>query len=150
MEVQTSKFGLLAIEETQIVFFAKGVPGFPQAKRYVMIDLEEYRPFLFMQSIDEPDLMFLLVNPYQYFTGFPDVETIAGEAGWSMEEKERLLVRVIATISEKEGITVNLLAPILIHTKFHIGEQVILQKLKGLMTRHPIAFQSMEELEVGS
>jgi flagellar assembly factor FliW len=148
MIVSTTRFGTLDIQDEQVIQFEKGVPGFPESIRFVMIDLEQYRPFLFMQSIEDPDLMFILVDPYSYFPGYPDAETIAAEVGWPTEEKERLLVRVIATIQGNGEITVNLIAPILIHTRLNIGEQAILQSVKGLETRHPLVMKPAAELEV--
>jgi flagellar assembly factor FliW len=145
MLVQTTRFGELNVQDNQIVYFEKGLPGFPEEKRYIMIELQEYRPFLFMQSIEDPNLMFILVDPYVYFAEYPTADVIAMEAEWSTEEKERLLVRVIATIRENGNVTVNLVAPILIHTRLNRGEQVILQTVRGFTTRHLLVMNQPNE-----
>lgn len=149
MVIHTTRFGDLTLQEEQVINFANGVPGFKEATRYVTLDLQEYRPFLFMQSLDLPELTFILVDPYPYFSSYVNNERIAKEAGWNVEDKNRLLVRVIVTIHADGEMTVNLLAPVLINTKENKGEQVLLQGVQGLSTRHSIGqMQTSQKREV--
>jgi flagellar assembly factor FliW len=145
MLIHTTRFGNLEINDQQVLIFPKGLPGFEDLKRYVMIELEEYHPFLFMQSLEDPDLTFILVDPYPYVSDYPSRDTIRKEAGWDTGETEHSLIRVIAAIARNGEITLNLLAPLLIHTRNNTGEQVILHAFNHLSPKYPLVMPLMKE-----
>ncbi|GIM45502.1 flagellar assembly protein FliW [Collibacillus ludicampi] len=145
MLIHTTRFGNLEVGDQQVLTFPKGLPGFEDLKRYVMIELEEYQPFLFMQSLEDPDLTFILMDPYPYVSDYPNRDTIRKEAGWDTVETGHILVRVIATIARNGVITLNLLAPILIHTRNNTGEQVILHAFNHLSFRYPLVMTCLKE-----
>ena len=50
MRIQTAVFGELEICQDRIIFFKEGLPGFEELKRFVLIILEQTRPFLWLQA----------------------------------------------------------------------------------------------------
>ena len=65
--IATTRFGDLEIDEAEIIRFPDGIPGFLEEKEFVMIPLGENEPFVFLQSLNEGDLAFLLTNPFLFF-----------------------------------------------------------------------------------
>jgi flagellar assembly factor FliW len=62
MKIETSRFGPLDVEETILIRFPWGVPGFEQIKRYVLLEHRQ-GPFQWLQAVDDPDLAFVVCEP---------------------------------------------------------------------------------------
>lgn len=56
MKILTRQFGEIEIDESKIINVPAGIPGFQDRKRYSMLQKEEAAPFLFFQSVDDPNL----------------------------------------------------------------------------------------------
>lgn len=63
MEVLTKTKGRVEVEEKQIVTFPDGIMGFEQYKKYALIN-SEYEPFIWLQSLEDSNLAFLIVDPF--------------------------------------------------------------------------------------
>ncbi|MCR5400017.1 MAG: flagellar assembly protein FliW [Treponema sp.] len=63
MEVTTKANGVVEISEKQIVNFPEGILGFENFHKYALIN-SEYEPFIWLQSVDEKNLAFLLIDPF--------------------------------------------------------------------------------------
>jgi len=63
MELQTSRFGEISVDLNKEVIFAEGLPGFPEVKRFVLLQRQEDAPFFWLQAVEGPDVAFLLVSP---------------------------------------------------------------------------------------
>ena len=59
MEVAT-RFGLLPVGQNQIWTVSSPLPGFETLQRFVLIGVQTERPFLWLQSIDDAGVSFLL------------------------------------------------------------------------------------------
>lgn len=124
MELQT-KIGTFKIEEDDIIHFPTGILGFSELRRYVIIDRSD-SVFSFLQSVDEPDLTFVVIQP----------ELVVGEYSVRLRAEEIDLLRIaspedgrvyaIVTIPEDvAAMTVNLQAPLVINTKDRFAAQII-------------------------
>lgn len=127
MKVQTSRFGELDIDTNTIIHFRDGIPGFEQMKRYTLIDVKEHAPFSYLQSVDDGNLAFILIDPFECL---PEYEFELPEQAikqLQVETPDELLIRSIVTIKDSlETATLNLIAPIVINTKNREAKQVIL------------------------
>ena len=56
MRVETVRFGVLDVEESQIFNFPIGMLGFAKYKLYIVLDHSENSPFKWLQSIDDETL----------------------------------------------------------------------------------------------
>lgn len=72
MKIQTSRFGELEIADSSVITFNKGIPGFEESKKYVLIPADEKgeTPFFFLQSIEKEEVNFFLVDPFSYFKDY--------------------------------------------------------------------------------
>ena len=63
MELITKARGKIEIEEDRLVTIPEGLFGFEQYTKYALVD-SEYEPFLWLQSCENPNLAFLIVDPF--------------------------------------------------------------------------------------
>ncbi len=74
MDILTTRFGLVTIDERRILTFPEGLPGFHKYHRYVIIPDPAYWPFRCMQSLEARDIAFAVVDPWDVVTEYrPDV-----------------------------------------------------------------------------
>lgn len=126
MKIKTKFFGEIEIDEKQIINFVDGIPGFPEYKKYVILNDEEL-DFTFLQSIDEKDLCFITLPPaaivgdYSFDLSDETVEKL------ELEKPEDAATLAILNIPEDfKKMTANLKAPIVINTKNNKGIQELL------------------------
>lgn len=136
MIVQSTRFGELEVDESEVINFPHAIPGFPEEKKFVLVANAPDSPFSFLQSIVETNLTFLLADPFVFFKEyeFKIDDEVTHELGVSLENPPQVFV--IATVKEKlEDMTANLLAPVVINSQERIGRQIILEKT-DYGTRH--------------
>ena len=140
MHVKTNLMGteeIVEISQEQIYAFEPGLGGFESLRRYALIT-EPDSPVEWLQSLDDPDVSFALMEPFlfrpNYVFELPDRDAEA----LGMEEPADALVRCVLTLHEDpDKITANLLAPLVLCRRTHLARQVILQDL-DLPMRAPI------------
>ena len=128
MNIKTTRFGEIEVPEEIIIVFADGLPGFPDETKFALFPYDKDSPFSIMQSLGDPDLAFLLADPYRFFNDyeFNLDDQIATEWGFSTDNPPN--VYTVATMGDSlEQMTVNLLAPIVINWPKRIGAQIIIE-----------------------
>lgn len=130
--------GAAEVPEKHILRFPDGLFGFPGMENYAIAPYAEDSPFLWLQSIDEPRLAFLVIDP-RFFA--PDyVPVIAADElnTVSLKSVEEGIVLTIVVIPEDPKLmTANLMGPLIINPKLRIGRQAISQSPQHLI-RHRI------------
>ena len=138
MNCTSTRFGSFEVPDESIVRFPSGLLGFPERQRYVILDHDTEAPFKWLQSVEEPDLAFVLMDPAifhpDYHIDIP-ADALAEIKG---EQKHDLTLVVILTIpsDDPDRITANLRGPLLISHKTKLGKQLVLSE--EFPTRHPL------------
>ena len=70
MKLSTSRFGELEIPSSLIIRMTKPVLGFEQLKEYVIIQTDDFKPFKWLQSVDDPEVAFAIVDPLLFFPDY--------------------------------------------------------------------------------
>ena len=126
MEVEPKADGIVEVEERQIVTSPEGILAFQDFHRYALIH-SQYEPFIWLQSLEEKNLAFLLVDPFLICSDYEadiDDETL-GKI--QVSSPDDIVVMAIVTIpSEGSPITANFLGPIVINRKNNSCIQVVL------------------------
>lgn len=138
MNLHTKRFGPIEINEEMIVRFHNGIPGFEDLKLFVLIQESVEHPYAYMQSVEDGDVSFIIVNPFAFVVDYEfDLDdAVLSELG--IQASEDLQIWTLMSIANSlETATVNLLAPIVINIKLKIGKQVILHDT-DYMTKHPL------------
>jgi flagellar assembly factor FliW len=127
MKIVTSRFGELEVNEDIIIRMTKPVLGFEQIREYVIVETEDFEPFKWMQSIEDPDLAFVVVNPLLFFPDYM-IEVNPKEIEELMvEDLNDVLTYAIVTIPpDYTRMTANLQGPILINTRTNLAKQLVL------------------------
>lgn len=144
MKLQTKYHGEIEIKDTEVIEFSTGIPGFINEKKFVILRLEEESPFFILQSVDTPELAFVLAIPFLYFKDYEielDENTISQ---LHIEREEDVSVYSILTVKDPfEQTTANLQAPIIINNQSKRGKQIILTNT-SYKTKH-VLFERMKE-----
>lgn len=138
MIIETTRFGRIEIDPDRVIIFPRGLVGFLSYHKFCILEGSPDMPFRWLQSLEDPSLAFPLVQPHFFFTDYK-VE-ICDQDAECLEARSRDDVLVFTTISFRrtpDGITTNLLGPIVIGTKKRIGLQII-QDAEKYSTKHPL------------
>ncbi len=128
MNIKTTKFGEIQIDENLIFEFVEPIIGYDNLKKYVLVEHSENSAFKWLQSVEEPSLAFPVTSPaffdidYQFEIPTEKAEKI------DLTSVESLISLNIVTIpaGNPRKATVNLLAPIIINAANKKGMQIIL------------------------
>lgn len=113
MQLTSTRFGTVDVPEDAVVAFPSGLVGLG-GSRYALMARDDQQAFLWLQSLDDPDLALPVVNPWDFFPDFElelspqDAERLGGAP-----EETSLYVTVRAG-EGAQGFSANLRAPILI------------------------------------
>lgn len=148
MKIATTRFGEMEIDERDIIYMPEGLVGFNEHKRYIIFEHDTSSPFKWLQSVDDPDLAFIIVDPYLFKSDYRIEVSPHEVAILQTKEIDALSCAVIVSIHMElpNPITANLQAPILINPENRWARQCILTK-GGYNVRHDLleAVSRMEE-----
>jgi len=144
MIVSTKNFGSIEYDPNDIIYFREGIPGFETLHNFLILtDNSQNIPFKWLQSLDETDIAFAIIEPESFKPDYTVEITDEIIKVLDIEDLNHLLIFVIVVIPEEiEKITANLKAPIIINAENNKAVQVILENEKYLI-KHPI----LEELK---
>lgn len=125
MRITTPRFGELEIPDDTVVTFPEGLPGF-RSKNWVIFVREETPMIEWLQSIDEPDIALMTMDPIQDLLLEYNPEPKAGELGpIQVAGVEEAVARVIIRNAEVPGrLSVNLFAPLFYNVDKRLGMQL--------------------------
>jgi flagellar assembly factor FliW len=129
----TRQFGIVNIDENKIITMPKGLPGFSDLKRFIILDHDGIRPFHSLQSIDDSDLAFIIMDPFLFMADYSvDIEPYIKEMKWAGDGVDDLFLYVIinATDPDPRNISANLIGPLLINIKRNVGIQMMVNDRK--------------------
>jgi flagellar assembly factor FliW len=124
--VRSDLLGDLKVRSTDVLHFPTGMLGFPECRRFAL--LRGGRDGLFwLQSVEYPALVFLLVDPFTIEENYSfDVQPAQiAELGPS-ETSDIGLLAVVTLPANQGGLpTVNLQGPLVINFKTRFAKQVV-------------------------
>lgn len=129
VSVETRNFGLLVVQPEQILEFRPGLLGFAEYTRYVLIERPQDAPFLWLQSVERPDLAFVVVDPILFFPHYQPARRSQVLKEVEAQSPEEVKVLVIVTIppGRPQEMTANLMGPLVINLRTRRGRQVVLE-----------------------
>ncbi|MGD6778640.1 flagellar assembly protein FliW [Sutcliffiella horikoshii] len=127
MKIETKYHGLIELQEEEVVKFPNGLPGFLEEKKFAIIPFTEDGTFYILQSIETPELGFVLTNPFTFYPEYDfNLENQAVDT-LELDSAEDLTVYTVLTMADPFHLTTaNLQAPVVVNTKKKLGKQVIL------------------------
>lgn len=128
MTVKTRDFGVIEVDEKDLITFSSPVIGFEKYTKYVMLIDDEINGFAWLQSAEDEDICFVLVSDalldaklnYNPTIGQDICDTIGGKV------TEMWLVAAIP--ENMEETTVNLKSPVVINMEKNLAAQAIAEE----------------------
>jgi flagellar assembly factor FliW len=136
MEIQSTRFGRLTVEDDRIMTFPRGLLGFPDYTRYALIQSGEENYFFWLQSVDEPNLAFVVTDPTIFFKDYDVPVREELQAELQLDDPSYMQVFVICNKVD-EWLTGNLLGPLVVNAQNRLASQVVLTEKKWT-TRQPL------------
>ncbi len=138
IQVKTTRFGEIDVKEADVINLPAGLIGFPELKRYVMLDHDKDSPFKWLQSLDDGAIAFVLINPLLFKPDYTVEVTESEVSDLDLTAEEDAVISVIITMpSNPQNMTANLKAPLVFNLKNRRGKQLILNNAE-YTTRHNI------------
>lgn len=146
MLIHSAQLGDIDVTEEQIINFPYGLPGFPNEKAFAFVPYQVDSPFSYLQSVVEPKLTFLVVNPFVFFKEyeFQLRDEIVEELGLATPNLPQI-INIVSIPGKSEDMTANLLAPIVINILSRKAVQVVLEKTT-YTTRHRLFSGELSQL----
>ena len=130
MKIKTTRFGTISIKEEKIIKMPFGMLGFPDKKKYFILQHQENSPFFWYQSIDDPGLAFVIANPFLFIPDYKiDFETTLKEMSWNGDGNNcylELFIVVNIPRGMPHKMTGNFIGPILLNNKVCGAVQIVL------------------------
>ena len=141
MKVETTKFGIVEVPEDKVITMSEGMMGFPDKKRFCIIPHKKDSPFFWYQCLDDPELAFVITNPWLFKPDYHiDVDPAIQAMGLDGHDEDTSLecyVTVTIPKGEPEKMTANLIGPIVICPQTGQAVQMVLAN-EAYSHKHPL------------
>lgn len=137
VNLQSVLLGALEIRADTLITFAAGLPGFAHLRAFALVETQR-DDLVWLQSVDAPELTFLLADPFALVPGFEiDIPASDVAAMGGGDQREALVVLAVVQLDGGEPTAANLQSPIVIDRTRRLGRQVVLPDSRYGM-QHPI------------
>ncbi|SES84357.1 flagellar assembly factor FliW [Natronincola peptidivorans] len=128
MLLNTKHFGEINIEEEKTLHFPDGLPGFEKLTKFIILqNPDEGVPFHWLQSTEEGELAFVIVNPFIFIADYDFEISQRTIEKLDIQTPEDVSIFTIVIVPEDiNKMTANLRAPIIINTKNNKAKQIVL------------------------
>jgi len=126
MEINTKAYGKKEITEENLLTIPEGLFGFEEYTKFAIIE-SDYEPFLWLQSLEETNLAFLIIDPFIVCSGYESDIDDESLARIEITKPEDIIIMAIVTVPQDGSpITANLQGPLVINKNNKKCMQVIL------------------------
>jgi flagellar assembly factor FliW len=130
---------MLSMLNDQIIDLNTSMLGFSEFNRYIVKVVEEGSPYVFLNSIDDSDIGFLVASPFDFFEDFAfELSESTMKDLKIVSPKDVLVFGIITLNTPFQKSTMNLLAPIVINFKSLEGRQIVLPSKYNYSTKSPL------------
>ncbi|MBW2245649.1 MAG: flagellar assembly protein FliW [Deltaproteobacteria bacterium] len=130
MKIKTTRFGTISIEKEKTIDMPFGMLGFPDQKKFVILQHRENSPFFWYQSVDDPALAFVITSPLLFKPDYQiDLEDALKVMSWNGDGKTHgVEIYIVVNIPKglPQKMTGNFIGPILINNKVRQAVQIVI------------------------
>jgi len=130
LKINTTRFGTIHIEKEKTIDMPFGMLGFPDKKKFIILQHRENSPFFWYQSIEDPTLAFVITSPFLFKSDYKiDIEDALKEMSWNGDGKtDHLEIYIVVNIPKglPQKMTGNFIGPILVNNKVRQAVQVVI------------------------
>ena len=128
ISIETRDFGTIEVDENDVYDFPNGLYAFEDSKKFALLSPlgDDVYP-MWLQSMDDPGLCFIVFNPVLIDGGFTVMLADNERSQLGLDKDGDATARVIAKVpADYKHTTVNMKSPIVINKQQHKAIQVIL------------------------
>jgi flagellar assembly factor FliW len=125
MQIQTTRFGMVDVDESRLLEFPAGLLGFSSYKTFALLQPDENGVFFWLQSTESPDLAFVVTDPALWLPDF--------QANIRKEQMEELGLdevsdaQVLVIVNKRDqSLTANLQGPLVVNSSNRRALQLVL------------------------
>lgn len=143
--VTSSLFGEINVRAQDVLEFPSGLLGFPECRSFALIAGQSNGTY-WLQSIQHPVLVFLLVDPFLAFKDYAVDLAPQDLASLKITSPDDVAILTIVTLSRSpdEEATTNLQGPLVLNLKTRVGKQVTVDQ-PGFGIRVPVDLKKLAD-----
>jgi flagellar assembly factor FliW len=124
MNIATTRFGSLTIDEGDVLTFVDGLIGMEDCRRWVLLGDAENSALAWLQSVDRAEVALGVVSPRRFV---PDYQVrVAKREIAPLELENPADAQVLVIVSHANGsLVLNLKAPLIMHLSARLGRQIV-------------------------
>ncbi len=124
MQILTTRFGVLEIENDDLITFPAGLFGLEDCRDWVLLADAQNDALGWMQSTSRPEVALAVVSPRRFVPTYQLKALRSDLVPLNLAQVED--AQVLAVVGKNErGITLNLKAPLVINVEKRLGRQVV-------------------------
>ena len=113
--------------EIPVIDLVHPLPGFPDATRFALVQLDDAGILCQLRSLDDPSLRFLVVPPVSFFPDYAPVVSDDVVSDLEITSADDVIVLLVLNAGDSlDTTTANLMAPVVVNTATRRASQVIL------------------------
>ena len=129
MYIETTRFGTIQVEESDIITFPEGMLGFSKIHQYVIVERTDDSLFVWLQALKKGSVAFPLLEPQLFEMNFRVELEDTDRKLLKVDDLKKAKVYSIVTIpTDPTKMTANLKAPIVVNLAKRLAKQVILHQ----------------------
>ena len=136
MQIQTTRFGMVDVDESRLLEFPSGLLGLSSFRTFALLQPDDNGVFFWLQSTESADLAFVVTDPALWI---PDYQ-----ANIRKEQMEELGLdgtgdaQVLVIVNKRDqSLTANLQGPLVVNSANRRALQLVLAE-KRWSTRHEL------------
>ncbi|MCI9456303.1 MAG: flagellar assembly protein FliW [Oscillospiraceae bacterium] len=135
MNILTRDFGEIEVAPEDIITFVSPMFGFEEMNRYVFLFAEENTNIVWLQSVDNPHICFILADPKIVEDNYNP--RLSPEVRGALGEGDYLFWLVVVVAEDFRDSTINMKSPVVVNLHTKRAVQTILEEDYPL--RRPLA-----------
>lgn len=124
MNISTTRFGSLTIEEVDVITFVDGLIGMEDCRRWVLLADAQNSALGWLQSLDRPEVALGVVSPRRFVPNYQ--VRVARREIQPLGLQNANEAQILTIVSNSGGrLSLNLKAPLVIHLSERLGRQIV-------------------------
>lgn len=127
MIVKSMRLGDIEVSADKMISMVRPILGFEQLETFCLIEVSEFAPFLWLQSIQNEAVAFAVVNPLVFWPEYK-IEINSKEiAELKVSKIENVETYIVVSFDDQpKNISANLQGPILVNSENNRAKQLVL------------------------
>jgi len=136
MNIETTRFGTLKIEDCDVITFVDGLIGMEQCRRWVLLADAQNPALAWLQSLERAEVALAVVSPRRFVPEYKCRVSRRDIQPLRLASPED--AQVLTIVSHANGaLAVNLKAPLVIHLAERLGRQIVARDDHSVQHRLP-------------